>query len=672
MEDQIIEMESKNIDAAPIKPTIASVQIAIRRPTFTYRIPTNSNTKKEGETWYPAEYNFVDIGMAEDTDSFVYQANFKKLALAIKAGWGFTSRNEAALKYIKQRISELEVAQGQSFWALIVEVLSNLLRYHNCFLIKARDINASSGKVREVNGRKLKPVAGYFVASPETMLYQIGKDYRIKGYKHIMPDGREKIFAPEDVIHIHIYRKTHHLAGTPSWIPVLDDIEALRRIEENVENLIHQHIYPLYHYKVGTEQSPMKRYEDGLTECDIVRAEVQNMPSDGMLITPERHEITGLGSESRALRAESYLAHFGRRVVTGSGLSEIDFGIGDTANRSTADTLSKLGIDNVKFYQQCLRDSINFEMVRELMAESTLPYNHSDEEQKVELEFNEIDLESQIKIQNHHLLLYQGNIATESETRRLIGREPLKDTDREDLFLNRVTAPQVEAKGDMDIKKVHAQAANKQQPSNQYGTKSGPTGRKSSVERDALAAEIYNQLGRDVERLRERETINLGYINQLFLASAERAKTAAASKIALEVRRGARILPIAASLQPDLDSVIRSLQKDVDQSIDRLFREAAMKTQVQLIEKKDDERLAIDVLEYRIRFIERTESHRGYILGKVAAMKANGIERGIIKCDPNGEDYDSYHNSVIDLTSVTQDALPPFHVNCSCDIEPER
>jgi len=1369
--EDIIELDRPVRDLQEVKPSInlmKALSPAIKRPTFTYRLPANSNTRKSGEAWYPAEYDFVDIGMAEDTDSFVYQANFKKLALAIKAGWAFVSRDQTSLDYIKRRISEIEIAQGQSFWALQVEVLSNLLRYHNCFLIKARDISTSSGKVRNVDGFKLKPIAGYFVASPETMLFQIGKDYHIKGYKHIMPDGREKVFAPEDVVHFHIYRKTHHLAGTPSWVPVLDDITALRRIEENIENLVHQHIHPLFQYKVGTEQAPMKRYEDGLTECDVVRAKIQDMANDGMIITPERHEIKGLGSESRALRAETYLEYFKKRVISGAGLSELDFGYGDcydaltetltetgwkrhweidhtvekiatfnpetskiefhlpnykyeaqyvgdmiqfrgkhidikvtpnhkmwararnvgsqwqkveahelyhgkwsefyllesaefdsqdinerftikaekqkrgpaptavdcdlesfakvlgyfvsegcldkgrarngayrinisqnrgesfdriveaisdcglsfstyfhhsrpdeghitiygktlyhwleqhiahgarnknlpqmvlgwpklarnallealidgdgtvdknegatnrtyyttssqlandvqvlalslglkakvkltrqsseaygesiyrvhisgrageensrivtmdmiskvacdepiycynvpnhlfltrrngkvtvqgnTSNRAcysedtetltengwkhyseilpgekiatfnpannqleyhepdggiflydyegpmyhfknrnvdtlvtpdhdmwvehrlwkrsewtkvhaedikferfgfrtggiewagvdpgdfllphvpygpnvkcpnqgpferidisdwleflgyyvsegylakarnkwavtisqnsvvnaaktekirrcltrlpfkfneytdsndhttrfwihckslylylqenckdhsylkqfpeeilsyseeylriafeaamagdgtsdgreggssrtyystsdnlidqmqeiaiklgyrahvlpgakcsrvcisigaesevnqsqvevvdyrgkvycfrvpnhlfftrrngrigihgnTADTMSKLAIDNVKFYQQCMADVINFQVVRELMLESTFPYDHSDDEQRVELQFNEIDLESQIKMENHFMLMYQGNTITETEARRHMGREPLRDDKREDTFLHRIDKPRVEWQVEADLNKAKAQAANKQQPTNQHGKKSGPTKRKSSVERDGVATEAYNELAEDIRRARGR-TVNLGFINQLFLATAERTKSLFQSSIESAVFRGSRSYPPSFALRLELEAINKRIRRDFENDVDRLFRDAAIETQAQLIEKKAD-RLAIDVLEYRMRFIEHTLLHKAYILGKVAAMRSSGVQRARIKSDPEGEDYQIWHNIVIDLNDISLENLPPYHPNCECDLEPE-
>lgn len=674
IEDNIIEPNvERDLVSSPEKPSINLIKAnppAMKRPTFTYRQPSNTDRTRSENDFYSAEYDFVEIGMAEDTDAFVYQANFKKLALAIKAGWTFVSKNQDALNYIRRRIAEIEVAQGQTFWALLVEILSCLLRNHNCFLIKARDIETSSGKVRNVNGKSIMPVAGYFVAAPNTIQFKIGRDNNIKAYKHIMPDGRFKIFPAEDVVHFHIYRKTHNLAGTPAWIPVLEDIVALRRIEEHVENLVYQHIYPLYQYKVGTEKFPCERYQDGLTEVDVVQAKIREMPTDGMLVTPERHEIRGLGAESRALRAETYLEYFKKRVIGGTGLSELDFGYGDTANRSTADSMSKLAIDNVKFYQQNMANTINFEIIRELMLESALNYDHSDDEVRVELQFNEIDVESQIKLQNHYMLMYQGNTIGEAEMRKHIGKEPVGDDGREDMHLMRIDKPRADWQAEADISKANAVAKNRQQPSNQHGKATGPTKRKSSVEKDGAAKEVYSELANDIRHISPR-AVDIGLVNQLFHASSERAKQLFHSVVQDATVKGASRFPLTAELRVELNAIASRVNRDFDRDIDRLFRQAAVETSVDLLSDKGRERLAIDALEYRVRFIEKTIIHKAYTLATVAAMKANGIQRARVTSDPDGEDYPIWNNVVIDLQGISPEDLPPFHPNCTCELVPE-
>lgn len=675
----LMEMKEIDLEAAPVqekkiedaKPDVFIMKTVkvLNRPTFTYNRPAQNNNKSDTSPFHEAEYNFVDIGLAEDTDSILYQANFKRLALGIKAGWAFASRDQKNLDYIKRRISEIEVAQNQTFWALVVEILSNLFRYHNCFLIKSRDKESSSGKTRQTSKGELLPVAGYFVASPETMRFKVGKNYNIAAYKHNMPDGRFKIFAPEDVIHFHIYRKTHHMTGTPSWIPVLDDIAALRRIEEHVENLVYQHIYPLFQYKIGTEDKPMKKFEDGLTEIDIVKRKIQDMPSDGMIFTPERHEITGLSSQVRTIRAEGFLQHFKSRVIAGTGMSQLDFGDGDTSNRSTADSMSKLATDNVKFYQMNLADTVNFELVRELMAEATFQYDHSDEEKKVELVFNEIDLESQIKMQNHYMLLYQGNVHSEGETRKHMGKDPFSEENREDLHLNRVDKLKAEWQAEADVNKVKAQAQNRQQPANQHGKKSGPSGRKSSVEKDN-AMQPYRQLAEDLQSLKGRANINASYVGSIFVSTSERIKKNFESQILSSVFQGARNYPITPVLRIQMDVITRVTKEEAAQDIDRLMRQASVQTISELLSREEKDDLMIDKLEFRLRFIENTLTHKAYLLTKIAAMKSAGVKSARIVANPDSERHGNLNGLVIELNTLNPMDLPILSsVNCECDIE---
>jgi len=40
-----------------------------------------------------------------------------------------------------------------------------------------------------------------------------------------------------------------------------------------------------------------------------MRREIQFMPSEGAIVTTERHKVTSLGAEGRALKADGYLEH---------------------------------------------------------------------------------------------------------------------------------------------------------------------------------------------------------------------------------------------------------------------------------------------------------------------------------------------------------------------------
>ena len=65
------------------------------------------------------------------------------------------------------------------------------------------------------------------------------------------------------MIHIYMHKKPGFAMGTPEAAPVLDDIALLRRIEENVEELIESNLFPLFHYSVGSDEFPERYGPDG-------------------------------------------------------------------------------------------------------------------------------------------------------------------------------------------------------------------------------------------------------------------------------------------------------------------------------------------------------------------------------------------------------------------------
>jgi len=411
------------------------------------RIKSNTLAYKSNhvrDNFQQPEYDFVEIGRAEDTDGYISRSFTIKSGLMFKEGWELFGRNPNTVKYIKTRMRQIEVATKQSFDELLKRTGTDLIKYSNSFWLKVRNEDASGGQTRTTaEGKKLKPIAGYFIAAPESIEIKTDDFGNVLRYRQRLPYQQlYKEYRPEDVVHFHYNRKNGFLVGTPGVIPVLDDVRALRRIEENVEMLVYQHLFPLFHYQVGTPESPALTFPDGSSEIDIARSQIASMPSEGGIVTPERHKIEMIGAEGRALRAESYLKHFKQRVFAGLGVGSVDFGEGETANRSTSDNMSRSLVDSVKDYQRTLENLIETELLTELMLESTFNLDLiQDDENKVEFRFKEIDIESQIKVETHATDMYAKNVITESEARRKMGREPLSEEERKDTFWEHVEKP---------------------------------------------------------------------------------------------------------------------------------------------------------------------------------------------------------------------------------------
>jgi len=405
---------------------------AVRAPLDSFNY-----TSRSPEGWVYPEYDLADPYRIEDTESIFRQSIEKKTTLAFKHGYEFTGKNKRYLKYIKARLAQIAYATGIPSILLVRGIFRDLATANNAFLIKVRDKNKSGGRVRKQGNKQLNPVAGYFIAHPSCMQPFI-KNKRIVKWRYTLPSGRYVEFNPEDVIHFHSSKRAGFFFAPPLVVPVKDDIRALRKIEENIELMLYQYLFPLFHYRIGTDEYPAGVTESGDDEITVAQQQLYRMTAEGGIVTSHRHEIRLLGIEGRQMQAESYLKHFLRRVLGGLGLSEIDLGISDSANRSTAESFSRSLVDAVKDLQLVIKQVFETEVVMELLLESGMirnPMDLFDEDNMIFMDWHEIDIDYLVKIQNHNLDVFLKNGITYSELRQCLGKDPIKKGSKEEADL---------------------------------------------------------------------------------------------------------------------------------------------------------------------------------------------------------------------------------------------
>lgn len=396
------------------------------------RVKSNvlSYTHRHRGAWFRPEYDFDIIQIAQDTDSYLFRAIQKKVSRFLTAGWELVGRNQRSVDYIKRRLNEIAIVSNRPFFFLMGDTVHDLLRFSNCMWVKIRDSKRSSGRVREggPRGRILEPVAAYFVLPFETLEFKTADNGDIKKVRQSMPDGTTQEWFPEDVIHFYTNRKPGFSVGTPEIFPALDDIALLRRIEENVEELLESHLFPVFHYKVGNDQYPERYGPDGKKETDIVRSTLEYMPSGGIYISDHRHEIQAIGSEGRALRIDFYLEYFKKRVFSAIGVSPIDVGEGDTSNRSTAQTMSKASMMDLEALQATIKQFVEFYVINELLIEGG--FDPLDEQDRVYIKFGVIDKEERRAFENNQIQLWNSKVINETELRTSLGYQPMTDDER--------------------------------------------------------------------------------------------------------------------------------------------------------------------------------------------------------------------------------------------------
>ena len=474
--DNSVNIIDKALDPGQVKGLSKAMKIASLALGFqgtNYYFNTRANFER------PA-YDFERLMQAVDTDSYVKQAMSKYKDLFWKEGWEITSENTEAISYLLQRIDFMEIAMKRPFVDFLIEVSDQLFKFSNAFIVKAR------GDLGEYFPDKLSPmtgelpVIGYYLIPTEQVRIFRDKHNRPKSYRQetdpltYMPLEANPVWAAEKVIHLHFDRKTGRAFGTPFLINVLDDVIALRQIEEDIQNLVHRELFPLYKYKIGTAEQPAEPEE--ITQAAI---EIENLRAEGGLILPFRHDVEVIGSQGAALDASQYLDHFKERVAVGLGVAPHHLGMSmNGGNRSVTERLDVALYDRIKQMQKLFSEMIRLNIFNELLFEGGFdPISNPTENSTSDrcyFRFKERDVDTQVKKENHIIQKFVSNLITLDEARLALGYDP--DIDLSDTF----AALQADIQIDVAKAAVKAQSDNQAPaPKTSDGQKSATSGQRN-------------------------------------------------------------------------------------------------------------------------------------------------------------------------------------------------
>jgi len=426
----------------------------------------------------PSPYDFNRITQAFDTDGYVRQAISKHKELFWKEGWEILGENSEAVEYLYRRIDLMEMTMKRPFAEFLVELSDQLIKYSNVFIVKARaDISSYlPDKLNAIGGTQ--PIAGYYLIPTEQTYILRDKQNRPKAYQQATdpltysPNDRDPVWSADRVIHMHFEKKPGRAFGTPFLSTVLDDIIALRQMEEDIQNLVHRELFPLYKYTIGTADQPAEP-----EEISRAAAEIENLRSEGGLILPFRHAVDVIGANNTALDASKYVDHFKERVAVGLGVAPHHLGMSmNGGNRSVTERLDVSLYDRIKQLQKQFSDMIRIHLFNELLFEggfNPLETPAADSQSdRCFLVFKEIDVDTQVKKENHIIQKYVNNLITIEEARLLLGLD--SEVDEEKLFGN------MQAKTQMDMMKAQAGLASAApSPKSSDGQKSATKGQRN-------------------------------------------------------------------------------------------------------------------------------------------------------------------------------------------------
>lgn len=426
------------------------------------------------------EYDLFEYSRIIDTEAIVAKAFERQRALIFKNGYYFESNNPKNVEYIKSRIREIEYVTGLTFRNFIEEMAYNLVMFHNSYILVVRNENKSTGETVNVGNKELEPIAGWFNLPTETIQRKLKENGDVEMYKQYLDPATFRLFSPEKVRHLKYNARSGFTMGTPPLEAVKDDILALRRIEESVETLIYKGIFPMIHVKVGTESNPAKILIDGSDEVEKMGYVMQELDEYGGITTSERVEVKAIGSESLALRVESYLEYFKDRVMLGLGVSDIDMGIGDSSGKATGQIISQTLKEAVINKQDAIAEFITHVLFKPLLVESGM-YEAEymiPEEDLVKFKFNHVDQDARIKIESHILNMFNSGLLSINEARLEIGYKEIGDKEISRIGKDKeMILPTYQ----VETAKIAASAAAQSKKENSSGNKTKADGAKKAA-----------------------------------------------------------------------------------------------------------------------------------------------------------------------------------------------
>jgi hypothetical protein len=655
-----------------------------------------------------------EITRAYNTDSYITRAVNKYSELILKEGWDFSGKNDAATEYVWLRLKLMEEATGQPIDEFLKEIAQDIVLYGNAFVVKARQKGGTGGAtgVKAVGYSSNAPVAGYFVLPPTTVNISRDEQGKILKYQQDVGGGSAIDIKVEDMIHFSYKKPRGRAYGIPYIFTALDDVKMLRQMEENIARLIYRNLFPLYQYQVGLDKPGFEATDE---EIEDIREAIRDMPMDGGIVVPERHNITVVSNATAALDAAPYLLIARQRVFSGLAVSDIVMGIGNTANRGTADNLSAEMIDGVKEFQSVFRNTFQMKIINELLFEGGFdPVLNPDDE--VLFEFSEIELDAKIKKENHITQLFTQNVITHEEMRTLMGRDPVTDEGR--LYFNMVTAALNAQAAQEKAAAANAAGSNKNQPANQNGKKPSPgkpKRSKASLEDDDLEAldtleEQFstNVLTETTQRVNLHSELRITYTTE----NLHRIWNAFRDDVITMVQNGkskdqiqAFVIHLAKqTLKSRIENSLAEafylgishakvtlnvtnigndvyLQLDKAKKVATTFTDRLANDMRDLILKAMDEQDSVEKLSavtgafnsntYRVDFISKTELYRTYNYGLALVAKAVKLESAeVFNPDPECGICVEKVGQAVDLTSDSLlDTIPPHHPNCTCTIQ---
>lgn len=479
---------NKVLSARPMKEVFAPAKV---NTTLGLRLMGELNRGVElskNQILEPPQFDFNEIDRVTQLEPMVMRAFYTIVSLVINNnGFRFEGENPRSVAWVVKRLDELTFSVGGtgSIQKMMRSIVENVVKKSNALIWLRRERDGAQYKYP--GGKRRTPRAIEIIDPSMINVVRNTNSGRIEGY-HLSTESDSRKIMRSDIHHIRYQQVTQdHWFGCPMILPVLNDIIALRHMEEMVHMAMGKATFPIYHIAIGDEKGEIRPQIHGTrgtdNEVNTAKAEWEGMAPEGAIFTPGYYRIQVVQPKSVA-DFDPYLKWYRERIVMGLMADGPTMGFGETANRDTSNTMTQNLINKVKDIQCHISDQINTGLIRELLLEGNFRPIGTD---AVHLVWDEVDLEAMMNKNNHTLALFQGSLLTFDEARKQMGLDPMTESD-----INTKTYQPHLAKFQAQVKAAGQQnaVANRNRPTNQSGTRSAAASRRTR--KDSITA--FNRL----------------------------------------------------------------------------------------------------------------------------------------------------------------------------------
>lgn len=419
------------------KKVTGDFQSALKAKPVTLGEYRNANAQNPGAR----SYDLAQIKNAVLTDSYLAVAVRKFSQLITKAGYQIKSKNENAANYVNDRIKVIEFRTKIPFYILITSIARDLYTYSNSYIIKTRDNNTEKFGLKAEKIFSGGAISGLFLADPASVTIRRNDAGAIDAYVI-----NQEEYSPNDVIHLYIDKMNNADYGTSRIYSALEDVTMLRKAEGLVMTILYRFAIPVLHIKVGNTAEGQYATQK---EINDARDAFQEMPNDGFIVTNERTAIEAITPNMQANQLLKFLEYLELRVFSALNASKSSMGRG--GGQSSADNTEALMHDEVRAFQNVITNFIEKYLFTELLLEGGFnPLLNKDD--YVSFAFNEVSIDTKIKLESNTIQKYQGNVINLDEARRELGLS--NELSEEDMYAFKITQ-----KGKLDLVDAQANAA---------------------------------------------------------------------------------------------------------------------------------------------------------------------------------------------------------------------